>query len=67
MNVEIGTEAAQFSEEKYINWDFRCSVREKSYVSPLYRKEKAYLSGLYGREKLLRPTWIRRTKIACRA
>ncbi len=26
MNVEIGTEATQFPEKKYINWDFPCSV-----------------------------------------
>jgi hypothetical protein len=26
MNVEIGIEAAQFPEKKYINGDFRCSV-----------------------------------------
>jgi hypothetical protein len=25
-NVEIWTEAAQFPEKKYINWDFPCSV-----------------------------------------
>jgi hypothetical protein len=27
MNVEIGTEAAQFPEKKLHKWDFRCSVR----------------------------------------
>ena len=26
MNVQIRTEAAQFPEKEYINWDFRCSV-----------------------------------------
>jgi hypothetical protein len=26
MNVEIGTEAAQFPEKEYTKWDFRCSV-----------------------------------------
>jgi hypothetical protein len=26
MNVEIGTEAAQFPEKEIYKWDFRCSV-----------------------------------------
>ncbi len=26
MNVEIRTEAAQFTEKEYIKWDFRCSA-----------------------------------------
>jgi hypothetical protein len=26
MNEEIGTDAAQFPEEKSINWDFHCSA-----------------------------------------
>jgi hypothetical protein len=28
MNVEIGTEAEQFSEKEYIKWDFPCSVKQ---------------------------------------
>jgi hypothetical protein len=27
MNVEIGTEAAEFPEKEYIKWDFRCSAQ----------------------------------------
>ncbi len=30
MNVEIGTEAAQFPENEYINGDFRCSAVRKN-------------------------------------
>ncbi len=26
MNVEIGTEAAQFPEKEYIKWDFHCGA-----------------------------------------
>ncbi len=29
MNVEIGTEAAQFSEKEYINWIFRAENTDK--------------------------------------
>jgi hypothetical protein len=60
MNVEIGTEAAQFPEKKYINWIFHSSVREKKLMCPTCRgREKLQycsLSGLYGRENLLCPT-----------
>jgi hypothetical protein len=37
LNVEIGTEAAQFPEKEYIQWDFRCSAADKKIVN-FYRE-----------------------------
>jgi hypothetical protein len=38
MNVEIGTEAEQFPEKEYINWDFLCSVAHQFFTRQVVDK-----------------------------